>query len=58
MQTTASHLRPALTEVRRAEHDQDLIEIPKRAKLDREAEKDESRQPLSKSYENQIEVGI
>jgi hypothetical protein len=31
--------KPAQDEVRRMAHDQDLIEIPKRARLDREAEK-------------------
>jgi hypothetical protein len=36
MQSTAKALRPALNEVRRAAHDQDLIEVPKRAQLDRE----------------------
>jgi hypothetical protein len=38
MQTTPRHLRPAQAEVHRTAHDQDLIEVPKRAKLDREAE--------------------
>ena len=31
-------LQPAQAEVHRTAHDQDLIEVPKRAKLDREAE--------------------
>jgi hypothetical protein len=31
-------LRPAQSEVHRTAHDQDLIEVPKRAKLDRDAE--------------------
>jgi hypothetical protein len=38
MQTTPIALRPAQNEVERTAHDQDLIEVPKRAKLDREAE--------------------
>jgi hypothetical protein len=38
MQTTPKTLRPAQAEVHRPAHDQDLIEVPKRAKLDREAE--------------------
>lgn len=38
MQTISRRLRPAQDEVHRTAHDQDLIEIPKRAKLDREAE--------------------
>ena len=38
MQTTPKTMRPAQTEVHRTAHDQDLIEVPKRAKLDREAE--------------------
>jgi hypothetical protein len=36
MQTTAKALRPAQNEVQRAAHDQDLVEVPKRAKLDRD----------------------
>ena len=38
MQSTAKELRPAQNEVHRAAHDQDLVEVPKRAKLDREVE--------------------
>jgi hypothetical protein len=38
MQTTPNSLRPAQAEVHRTAHDQDLLEIPKRARLDREAE--------------------
>jgi hypothetical protein len=36
MQATSKVLRPAQNEVHRAAHDQDLVEVPKRAKLDRE----------------------
>jgi hypothetical protein len=36
MQSIVSKLRPAQNEVHRTAHDQDLIEVPKRAKLDRE----------------------
>jgi hypothetical protein len=38
MQTTPNTLRPAQAEVHRAAHDQDLLEVPRRARLDREAE--------------------
>ena len=38
MQSTPSQLKPALNEVQRTSYDQDLIEVPKRARLDREAE--------------------
>jgi hypothetical protein len=38
MQGTLAHLRPAQVEVHRTAHDQDLVEVPKRARLDREAE--------------------
>jgi hypothetical protein len=38
MQNTPNPLRPAQAEVHRTAHDQDLIEVPKRARLDREAE--------------------
>ncbi|MFY9855282.1 MAG: hypothetical protein WAK26_15530 [Terracidiphilus sp.] len=38
MQTTPNKLRPAQAEVHRTAHDQDLLEVPKRARLDREAE--------------------
>jgi hypothetical protein len=36
MQTTVKALRPAQNEVHHAAHDQDLVEAPKRAQLDRE----------------------
>jgi hypothetical protein len=36
MQSTAKELRPAQNEVHRAAHDQDLVEVPRRAQLDRE----------------------
>jgi hypothetical protein len=36
MQTTPKVLRSAQNEVHRAAHDQDLIEVPKRAALNRE----------------------
>jgi hypothetical protein len=38
MQTTTRVLRPAQNEVHRAAHDQDLVEVPRRAQLDRENE--------------------
>jgi hypothetical protein len=38
MQTTPRILRPAQNEVHRGAHNQDLLEVPKRAILDREAE--------------------
>jgi hypothetical protein len=38
MQTTPRKLIPAQAEVHSAAHNQDLIEVPKRARLDREAE--------------------
>ncbi|MGB6744875.1 MAG: hypothetical protein WBE38_14610 [Terracidiphilus sp.] len=38
MQTTRSKLWRAQAEVQRAAHNQDLIQVPKRALLDREAE--------------------
>jgi hypothetical protein len=38
MQTTPKILRPAQNEVHRTAHDQDLVEVPKRAVLDRAAE--------------------
>ncbi|MGA2653084.1 MAG: hypothetical protein ABSF28_21390 [Terracidiphilus sp.] len=38
MQNTPNSLRPAQNEIHRTAHDQDLIEVPKRARLDREAE--------------------
>jgi hypothetical protein len=36
MQTIVKKLQPAQDEVHRAAHDQDLVEVPKRATLDRE----------------------
>jgi hypothetical protein len=38
MATIPWKLKPAQDEVHRTAHDQDLIEVPKRARLDREAE--------------------
>jgi hypothetical protein len=38
MSTKWYELLPAQAEIHRAAHDQDLIEVPKRARLDREAE--------------------
>jgi hypothetical protein len=38
MRTIVDKLRPAQQEVQKTAHDQDLIEVPKRARLDREAE--------------------
>jgi hypothetical protein len=52
MKPTSTHLRLALTEVRRAAHDQDLVEVPKRAQLDREAENHEIHLPRTKHGEN------
>lgn len=38
MQAIERRLKPAQDEVHRTARDQDLIEVPKRARLDREAE--------------------
>jgi hypothetical protein len=46
MQNTHYSLIPAQTEVHRTAHSQDLIEVPKRAKLDREAEAKETTKAL------------
>jgi hypothetical protein len=40
MQIIPDPLKPAQDEVHKTAHDQDLIEVPKRARLDREAETD------------------
>lgn len=45
MQTIPRLLKPAQDEVHRTAHDQDLIEVPKRARLDREAEKNKEARP-------------
>jgi hypothetical protein len=45
MQTTPRTLRLAQAEVHRTAHDQDLIEVPRQARLDREAEAKKSQQP-------------
>jgi hypothetical protein len=36
MQATSKVLRPAQNEMQQAAHNQDLVEVPKRAQLDRE----------------------
>jgi hypothetical protein len=46
MQTTPRTLRSAQDEVHRTAHDQDLIEVPKRAMLEREAEGRKQQEPL------------
>jgi len=38
MQIIPDQLKPAQAEVHKTAHDQDLVEVPKRACLDREAE--------------------
>jgi hypothetical protein len=47
MATTERSLRTALAEVRVAAHDQDMVEVPKRAMLDRKAEHVKASQPLA-----------
>jgi hypothetical protein len=46
MQTTGK-LRPAQAELQRTTHEQDLIEVPKRARLDREAEAKRDQQQIA-----------
>ncbi len=46
MQATTEKLQPAQKEVHRTAHDQDLVEVPKRARLDREAEGENLRQVI------------
>jgi len=47
MASSERSLRDALAEVRVAAHDQDLVEVPKRAMLDRKAEQRQAGQPLA-----------
>ncbi len=42
MQTITQKLKPAQNEVHQTQHDQDLTEVPKRARLDREAQMNEA----------------
>ncbi len=58
MKESVLKLRPAQMEVHRAAHQQDLVEVPKRARLDREAENHEVHLPRTKHGENRIEIGI
>jgi hypothetical protein len=51
MQNIPSAWRHAQAEVHRAAHDQDLIEVPRRARLDREAEQTDEHQPPAKRTE-------
>ncbi|MGA2278074.1 MAG: hypothetical protein ABSG00_10745 [Terracidiphilus sp.] len=46
MASTARAFQNSLSEVHRAAHDQDLVEVPKRAQLDREAEQAMAVHPL------------
>jgi hypothetical protein len=45
MKNATLKLRPTLAEVHRTAHDQDLVEVPKRARLDRAAENHEIHLP-------------
>ncbi len=45
MQAIPNPLRPAQAEVHRTAHNQDLTEVPRRARLDREAEKKKNQPP-------------
>jgi hypothetical protein len=46
MASTPKSLSDAMNEVQRAAHDQDLVEVPKRAQLEREAEQAMAVHPL------------
>jgi hypothetical protein len=46
MQSILTQLKPAQNEVHKTAHDQDLTEVPKRARLDREAENNKDAQGL------------
>ena len=54
METIPRQLQPAQNEVQRTAHDQDLIEVPKRARLDREAQNDKHLQMPHRA----VKVGI
>jgi hypothetical protein len=58
MHTTTRKPHPALAEVHRAAHSQDLVQIPKRALLERKSENHEIHLPRTKHGENRIEIGI
>jgi hypothetical protein len=47
MTSFAQSLRATLAEIRVAAHDQDLVEVPRQAMLDREAEHAKARLPLA-----------
>jgi hypothetical protein len=47
MQNIPNPWRPAQAEVHRTAHDQDLTEVPKRARLDREAEQLKANEPFA-----------
>jgi len=47
MQNIPNPLRPAQAEVHSTAHNQDLIEVPKRARLDREAEQLKANEPFA-----------
>ncbi len=58
MQTIAEKLKPAQDEVRRTAHDQDLTEVPKRARLDREAENSNNSQYLQARIRESDVTGV
>ncbi len=47
MAATEKTFRDAMNEVHRTAHDQDLVEVPKRAMLDREAEQLKANEPFA-----------
>ncbi len=49
MQSTPNLLKAALAEVRLAAHNQDLVEVPKQAELDRVADNNKAGYPLPAS---------
>jgi len=49
MQNIVRRLQPAQKEVRQAAHDQDLVEVPRRAQLDREAKGGDLQMPTART---------
>jgi len=58
MANTSERLKPAQDEVQKAAHNQDLIEVPKQAQVDRAQERNQILDDIQKSIEQSVQSGV
>jgi|GEM_PF-4362860 len=58
MKTNVEKLKPSLDEVQKGAHSQSLIEVPRRAQLDRTAERHKIFQGIHESIIEEVEEGV